>query len=77
MAQPDVNPQSLIQPLTAYDKFVPCTPYAHWSPLPPALLVADGHTGGVLSMSWLPDGILLASASDDGSVRIWDVSSFR
>ena len=37
----------------------------------------DGHTQGVSDLSWSPDGSLLASASDDGTLRIWDVGEGR
>ncbi|MEM9892468.1 MAG: NB-ARC domain-containing protein, partial [Actinomycetota bacterium] len=34
--------------------------------------VLEGHAGGVLSVGWSPDGTRLASASDDGTLRVWD-----
>jgi WD40 repeat protein len=33
-----------------------------------------GHTQGVLSVVFSPDGKTLASASADGRVKLWDVS---
>jgi WD40 repeat protein len=38
-----------------------------------AFVTLQGHTGMVLSVSWSPDGGKLASASNDGTVRIWRV----
>ncbi|MDQ5823713.1 MAG: WD40 repeat domain-containing protein [Chloroflexota bacterium] len=33
----------------------------------------EGHSGDVRSLSWSPDGSLLASGSADGTVRLWQV----
>ncbi len=40
---------------------------------PLLLRTLTGHTGGVLSVTYSPDGKKLASGSADGTVRIWDV----
>ena len=32
-----------------------------------------GHTGGVWSVAWSPDGTRLATSNFDETVRIWDV----
>src|SRR5262249_9352770 len=33
-----------------------------------------GHTAGICDVSWRADGNLLASASDDGTVRLWEMN---
>jgi WD40 repeat protein len=40
---------------------------------PPPLLSLRGHTGPVRAMAFLPDGRRALSASDDGTLRLWDV----
>jgi WD40 repeat protein len=42
-------------------------------PRPMALL--RGHTGAVTGLAFSPDGKLLASSSEDGTVCLWDVSA--
>src|SRR5262249_59949319 len=37
--------------------------------------VLEGHTGAVRRLAYSPDGQTLASASFDGTVRLWDVSA--
>ncbi len=46
-------------------------------PLPSALLTYRGHRGGVYSVAWANGGKRIASASDDGTVQIWDASTGR
>lgn len=36
-----------------------------------------GHTEGLSDISWSSDSVYLASASDDKTIRIWDVESVR
>jgi len=35
----------------------------------------SGHTGNVISVSWLPDSRFLVSSSVDGTIRLWDSDS--
>ena len=43
-----------------------------WVPRAPAAYVLTGHRGQVLKVAFHPTFNLIASASDDGTVKIWD-----
>lgn len=40
------------------------------------MAVLEGHTSWINSLSWHPDGRLLASGSSDGTIKIWDATTF-
>ncbi len=39
--------------------------------------ILEGHTRGVFSLTWSPDGRRLATASADGLVKLWDTAARR
>lgn len=43
----------------------------------PGIAVLSGHTGGVTSVAFSPDGKTLATGSLDHTVRLWDVATHR
>src|SRR5262245_60498933 len=54
----------------------------HQAPLPdapgnPRLVIQGGHPMGISSLSFGPDGRTLASGSDDGTVKVWDVPNWK
>jgi WD40 repeat protein len=37
----------------------------------------EGHTAGVTSLAWSPDGKTLAAGGEDRSIRVWDTASLQ
>jgi WD40 repeat protein len=46
-------------------------------PGPAAWVMPEAHSERVMALSWAPDGEHLASASFDGTVRVWEVATRR
>lgn len=40
-------------------------------------LIYTGHTGKIEAIAWSPDGQYIASASDDGTVQVWDAYTLQ
>lgn len=49
-----------------------------WSPFTGELIRnLTGHTEGLSDIAWSSDSVYLASASDDTTIRIWEVDAVR
>src|SRR5215207_775709 len=54
---------------------IPQTEPAESADLPRKLLTLEGHQGPVRGLTYSRDGSLIASGSDDGTAKIWDVKT--
>ena len=54
---------------------IPQTELDEAADLPRKLVTLEGHQRPVRGMTYSPDGSLIASGSDDGTARIWDVKT--
>ena len=50
---------------------------SHMIAATPVIATLRGHTDVVWAVAWSPDGTQLASASDDGTVRMWCAKEWR
>lgn len=55
----------------------PAAAVAAPAPVPTHQATLEGHLEGVSDVCWAPDSILLASASDDRTVRVWNTQTAR
>lgn len=63
----------ILAALPAADKLVKV-----WSVLTGQILkTLEGHTEGLSDVAWSGDSALLASASDDKTVKVWNVDTVR
>ncbi|CAG8549567.1 13029_t:CDS:2, partial [Acaulospora colombiana] len=63
---------SVSNPLSILDAIVTCFFSIKWNP---CLSILRGHSDDVRSVSFSPDGSKIISASDDTTMRIWDVTT--
>ena len=71
--------RSLTKPGSLLKSQIPIRTWAQWDDASPGFVEIDlvGHEGKVLSVDFSPNSQLIASGSEDKSVRVWDANTAR